>query len=56
LTIDRTILILINYAKHDEARKILHGRLAIVQRLFEKTQTQKKSTLSVDVEAKQAKS
>jgi len=56
LTIDRTILVLVDYAKHNEAKEFLHERLAIVQHLLKKTQTQEKSTLSVNAKIKQAKS
>jgi len=53
LTIDRTILVLVDHAKHDEARKSLHGRLAIVRHLFEKAQAQEEPTLNVDAKARQ---
>jgi len=56
LTINRIILILVDYAKYVEAKKSLHKCLAIVRRLFEKAQTQKKFTLSVNAKTKQAKS
>jgi len=56
LTINRTILVLVNYAKYDETRELLYKCLAIVRHFLEKAQTQKKFASSINTKIEQIES
>jgi len=56
LTINRTILVLVDYAKYNKTKELLHRCLAIVQRFFEKAQAQEEFVSSINAKIKQTES